>query len=123
MVGVAGMGGDGAGEHVSFTHVKNHAGPSGPPRVCNTSPTESWGRVWLGPCFSVLFCLRLSWGVGVGDTWAQDGTTDSAGHTIGGRLRRDDVVPVKTLGEGSRWDTSSPPLGVCSPILGERGKG
>lgn len=57
----------------------------------------------------------------MGDTWAQDGTTDSAGHTTGGGLRRD-VVPAKTLGEGARVGPM-PPRGVCSPILGERGKG
>lgn len=73
-------------------------------------------------------CPRLilpsaSLGDGVGDTRAQDGTTDSAGHTTGGGLRRDDVAPAKTLGEGSRVGHFLPSPGCLLPSSGGEGKG
>lgn len=76
--------------------------------------------VWLGPGVSALYACGLSWGVGW-DTQAQDGTTDSVGHTAGGGLRRDDVVPAKTLGEGSRVGHSPLPR-VSAPQFWGRGE-
>lgn len=105
------------------TREKPHRAQRPLPVSAAPAPLRAGEGVWPGPCVSALLCLPLSRGMGWGTHGPRTALPTQRGTQLGTGCGGMTRPPRRPLGRGPGWDTSSPPLGVCSPILGERGKG